>query len=403
MLSGECKHTDFQRYEKSSQGVKTMSHLPPLLYRGSVKNVRGLVSAPELLFEFSDRYSVFDWGEMPDELEGKGIALAQMGRAFFSYLENPKNWKDLSTSQVLHEKFSKEYLDKIFGSKIFQEYCEKGVNHHALLESSDAGPFLKVKNVAVLRPPLKDGKYQYKVYQDKPLNALVPLEIIFRMGLPPGNSLSKRLGKDLTKWRAFGFKEIPEEGEFLATPFIDFSTKLEKGDRYLPYEEAQTIAGLNNTEWTTLLEMAGLVALNLYHFHKKLGLELWDGKIEVAFSDKALNNRSFMLVDSIGIDELRLLYEGKSFSKEFLREVYKKTPWYEFLEVSKKEAAHGAEDFKAICLGKYHSGPEALPKEVKDKAESVYKSYCNTVVQEMGLAAPFPTEFSLKKHTEKYL
>ena len=71
-----------------------MSILPPLLYRGSVKNVRGEVSAESLLFEFSDRYSVFDWGEMPDQLEEKGTALAIMGKSFFSYLENPDNWKE---------------------------------------------------------------------------------------------------------------------------------------------------------------------------------------------------------------------------------------------------------------------------------------------------------------------
>ena len=57
-----------------------MTQLPPVLYRGSVKNVRGEVSAKELLFEFSDRFSVFDWGEMPDALDEKGKTLAVMGK-----------------------------------------------------------------------------------------------------------------------------------------------------------------------------------------------------------------------------------------------------------------------------------------------------------------------------------
>jgi phosphoribosylaminoimidazole-succinocarboxamide synthase len=365
------------------------------------------VSAPELLFEFTDRYSVFDWGEMPDELEGKGMALAQMGKAFFSYLENPKNWQDLLDSKIIHETFSNDYLKKIFSSKNFQQYCEKGLSHHALLDDEQKGAFLKVKNVAVLRPPMEDGIYQYQIYQDKPLNALVPLEIIFRLGLPKGNSLSKRLGKDFIKWKEFGFSEIPNEGEFLKTPFIDFSTKLEQGDRYLTHQEAQRIAGLSDPEWKDLLEMAGLIALNLFFFHHKLGLELWDGKIEVAFSDQSLKQRTFMLVDSIGIDELRLLYQGKSFSKEFLREVYKKTSWYEFLEISKREAAKSGDfdgnDFKAICLSKYHSGPEPLSLENKKKAESVYKSYCNRVLEELDLPKVFSEEFTLKKHMEKYL
>ena len=33
-------------------------------------------------FHFSDRYSVFDWGEMPDHIDGKGAALCLMGSLF---------------------------------------------------------------------------------------------------------------------------------------------------------------------------------------------------------------------------------------------------------------------------------------------------------------------------------
>ncbi|MEM3746657.1 MAG: phosphoribosylaminoimidazolesuccinocarboxamide synthase, partial [Thermoproteota archaeon] len=38
-------------------------------------------------FHFSDRYSVFDWGEMPDQIEGKGAALCLMGSYCFERLE----------------------------------------------------------------------------------------------------------------------------------------------------------------------------------------------------------------------------------------------------------------------------------------------------------------------------
>jgi len=38
-------------------------------------------------FHFSDRYSVFDWGEMPDHIEGKGAALCLMGAYCFERLE----------------------------------------------------------------------------------------------------------------------------------------------------------------------------------------------------------------------------------------------------------------------------------------------------------------------------
>ena len=75
-----------------------MTNLPAILYRGSVKNVRGEVSAKTLVFEFSDRYSVFDWGEMPDQLHEKGKTLAIMGKSFFQFIitqvkDCSKRWK----------------------------------------------------------------------------------------------------------------------------------------------------------------------------------------------------------------------------------------------------------------------------------------------------------------------
>jgi phosphoribosylaminoimidazole-succinocarboxamide synthase len=381
-----------------------MTYLPPLLYRGSVKNVRGEVSSEKLLFEFSDRYSVFDWGEMPDQLDGKGEALALMGSAFFSYLESPSNWRNLFTSEILHDTFSKEYLEALSQSELFKTYCEKGLNHHALISAEEikAGPFLSVKNIQVLRPDLTADGYDYELYKTKPLNALVPLEVIFRLGLAPGNSLTKRLGSDLSKWQSFGFSEIPKNNGLLKSPVIDFSTKLEKGDRYLSYDEAQRIAGLSTKECDKLHQMTHLIALNLFEFHSRIGLELWDGKIEVAFSGTH-PERDFMLVDSIGIDELRLLYKGKSFSKEFLREVYKTSSWYEKLEASKKEALLSGDDFKRICLEKYEASPMKLSEEDKLKAESVYKSYCNEILLTMGEPQAFPREFNLETHSQRYL
>jgi len=64
-----------------------MPELPGLLYKGSVKNVHGVEGRDPYYFSFSDRYSIFDWGEMPDVISGKGEALATMGDLFFRILE----------------------------------------------------------------------------------------------------------------------------------------------------------------------------------------------------------------------------------------------------------------------------------------------------------------------------
>lgn len=39
-------------------------------------------------FIFSDRYSIFDWGEMPNYIENKGKALCILGAYFFEKLED---------------------------------------------------------------------------------------------------------------------------------------------------------------------------------------------------------------------------------------------------------------------------------------------------------------------------
>ena len=71
-----------------------------LVYQGSVKDIYEQGSN-ELIFSFSDRYSVFDWGEMPDQIPQKGECLSLMGRFFFEYLHSPLTWKDWQCSVYL--------------------------------------------------------------------------------------------------------------------------------------------------------------------------------------------------------------------------------------------------------------------------------------------------------------
>ena len=59
---------------------------------GSVKDLEVLKRPSENQmgigrFHFSDRYSVFDWGEMPDTIEDKGTALCFIGAYCFEELQ----------------------------------------------------------------------------------------------------------------------------------------------------------------------------------------------------------------------------------------------------------------------------------------------------------------------------
>ena len=55
-----------------------------LVYTGSVKDL--YKDGNKLVFKYSNRYSIFDWGEMPDEIPHKGEALASMAASFFEHL-----------------------------------------------------------------------------------------------------------------------------------------------------------------------------------------------------------------------------------------------------------------------------------------------------------------------------
>src|SRR5579883_1633017 len=81
-----------------------------LEYEGSVKNVfASPIEANYLWFQFTDDYSVFDWGKMPDKIANKGKSLTLLGAHIFDELAKPEFWADLPQSPHL-KKFSAEYL-----------------------------------------------------------------------------------------------------------------------------------------------------------------------------------------------------------------------------------------------------------------------------------------------------
>ena len=358
-----------------------------LLYRGSVKDIRGVEGQSPYIFEFSDRYSIFDWGEMPDQLKGKGEALAFMAWFFFDFLGNPENWVGWTAPAGLDR------------SGTLRQLRERGLPHHMIgLVSHDMKTLsferevmapsrnLAVHPVAVLRPPslTRDRKivWDYSAYKKRPKNALVPLEVIFRFGVPEGSSLISRTD-DVGYCRDIGLLAPPAVGDRFEAPIVEFSTKLENKDRYLKYAEAAEIAGLVPAEFENLRDMAALVALRLKDCFAAIGVELWDGKVEFAFGEEEKNGvRSFMLVDSIGPDELRLTCGGVQLSKENLRSFYRPTAWCANVERAKALGdERGDKDWRKICTEELNSRPPLLSPAVKERAEMIYKGMSSALAQ----------------------
>jgi len=299
----------------------------------------------EGIFEFSNRYSVFDYGEMPDKIEGKGASLCLISAYFFEKIEE----SGIKT----------HYLGLIEDDKVKR-----------LEELDSATNKMRVKLVRVLRPSGRD----YSIFERERANFLIPLEIIYRNKIPEGSSLLRRVASGEVKPEDFGLKEIKPNMK-LERPIVDFSTKLEDVDRYLSYEEAKKIASLSDEEFEGLKEIVLKIDDLITAEVSKTGLENEDGKIELAFDEE----RRFMVVDAVGTpDECRFSFEGFEVSKEFLRIYYRKTEWYERIKAYK-----GRENWREIV-----GPPPKLDPEVKEAVSELYMALCNEITGRKFFDAP---------------
>ncbi|MBT6325486.1 MAG: hypothetical protein HOJ35_05920 [Bdellovibrionales bacterium] len=357
-------------------------NIPPVIYKGSVKNILADENFSNYIFEFSDRFSVFDWGDMDDQLPEKGKSLAIMAYYLFQYLENPLNWKDPDYEKIV------EYNN--LSKSVYNRLCTHGLNHHCKailskghnsLQEGTYGNYLLVSPVNVIRPHFTQKSWDYNQYKSKPENTLVPLEVIFRFGTPKGSSLFERI-KNNSYCQEIGLKDIPKVGDKFDYPIIEFSTKLEHEDRYISYNEAIEIAGLNIDEFQALKSTAILTAVNLKNLFKKTGIELLDGKLEFAFATKKSNERTFMLVDSIGPDELRLEYNNTPLSKECLRTYYRSSNWFKTITKAKEYSnENNINNWKQTAINKFNATPPSLNPDLQKKISTMYKVLSNELTE----------------------
>ncbi|ADB57727.1 phosphoribosylaminoimidazolesuccinocarboxamide synthase [Archaeoglobus profundus] len=290
-------------------------------------------------FVFSDRYSVFDYGVMPDLIEHKGESLCLISAYFFEKLED----YGIKT----------HYIGLVENGKVKR-----------FDEISKPTNVMRVKLARVVKPEKKNG-YDYSVFRKLKGNFLIPLEVIYRNSIPKGSSLLRRIKEGKVKPEDFGLKEIVE-GMKLEKPIIDFSTKLEDVDRYLSHGEAKEISGLSDEEFERLKEIALKVDEIITSEVSKVGLENEDGKIEFALDEF----RNIIVVDAVGTpDECRFSYEGFDVSKELLREYYRKTEWYERLKEVK-----GKPNWRDIV-----GEPPKLSENVRILASKLYMALCNEI------------------------
>lgn len=331
-----------------------------IIYRGSTKEIS--TRGENLVFHFTDDYSVFDYGKMPESIAKKGKYLTTMAVEWFNILQDPKTYESLTTPP-----FIKSNLDTSFIEKLKKE----GAKTHFIKRLGKRKiEVQKFKVLKVAKNVAKNNEtYDYSSFRSRPTLTTIPLECIFRFGAPQGSSLLER---DPSLEANTQFDEIK----------IEFTTKLEKKDRKLTEAEAIEIAALSKEELQDLKDLIKIYACVLWHKFQSSGLILWDGKFEFAFGKElATNRREIILIDSIGPDELRLTYQGQSLSKEFLRQAYRKTKWYQNWISGEKQT------------------PPKLGKKTIKVAKDIYKSLSLMFFQE-GFTLPEKTLKKLKRSNQ---
>ena len=318
---------------------------------GSVKDLQILNEATKNnlglgRFIYSDRYSVFDWGEMPDEIPNKGASISILGAYFFEKLES----MNIQThyAGIVEDNIAKKLAD-----------------------IKNPSNTMEIKLLRVIKPGLDDITYDYSKYKNEKGGFLIPLEVIYRNFLPPGSSVFKRLKNGEIKPQDLGLDAMPEPNQKLDKPILDVSTKLEITDRYMTWKEAQFISGLSDDELNALLNLTNKINNFITKEFSEISLVNEDGKIEVGFDLK----RNLMLVDVFGtLDECRFTYDGLPVSKEIARIHYRNTKWNQAVEEAKKK---DRQHWKSIC----ELQPEPLTPKLKMLISQIYSGVTNEITK----------------------
>ncbi|UHH24915.1 phosphoribosylaminoimidazolesuccinocarboxamide synthase [Halobacterium noricense] len=337
------------------------------------------------VFEFSDRYSVFDWGEMPDLIPGKGASLCTMGAFNFELLETegvPTHYRGVRAEPRSAERASGERSDP---------RADSDGETVALADADEPPTEMEIALTQVPDLPFEGhdadgtngeaihGGYDYGAYHAAADgNYLVPLEVVFRNSVPVGSSLRKR--RDPGEFD-LDYAEWPEGPVDLPEPVVEFSTKYEEQDRYLSREEADAIAGRASIE--ELEGLARRVNEVVTERAEKVGFTHEDGKIECLYVDGEVQ-----VADVAGtFDENRFAYEGREVSKEVVRQYYKRTDpvWVDAVSTAKAEAdERGVADWRELC----EASPDPLPADLVQATADMYAAGANRYTGHEWFDAP---------------
>ena len=317
-------------------------------------------------FVFTDAYSVFDWGQMPDDVPRKGASLCVMG----AY-----NFEELAAADV-----PTHYRGVVDPTAV-----DAGADPESavvpLAEARTPPTEMAIELTQVPELPYRgpEAGYDYEAYHAAGgQHYLVPLEVVFRNTVPVGSSLRRRatptdVGLEATEW--------PDEPVSLPEPIVEFSTKYEERDRYLSRAEADAIAG--RADVASLEALAQRVNRVVTDRAEATGFTHHDGKIECLYDEGELR-----VADVVGtFDENRFAWNGRGVSKEVVRQWYKRSDptWVEAVSRAKRDVTdRDIDDWRTLCT----ETPEPLPDAVLDAVSTMYAAGANAYTERTWFDVP---------------
>jgi len=258
------------------------------IYAGSVKEVYQVTDSNEVEFLFTDGISVFD-KPIPSQIPCKGESLCRTAVHWFEVAE------------------------------------AMGIQTHFLRQVSPT--CIRVKQVNIIR--------DYNQIGSKTTRYLVPCEFITRYYVA-GSLFDRIKNKDIAL-SEIGYDESSKVsyGDKLPRPFFETTTKLERVDRKIDFDEAVSISGIDKETLTEIKTTILKLDERINEDVARRGLIHVDGKKEFGMDE----NRKLMIVDVFGTADEDRFWDGGRYShhecvemsKEVVRQYYRKTGYKDAL------------------------------------------------------------------------
>jgi phosphoribosylaminoimidazole-succinocarboxamide synthase len=289
-----------------------------LIYAGSVKEMYQVPGKKEIEFQFTDKISVFD-KPISSEIPHKGETLCRTAVHWFTLLQ------------------------------------EMGIKTHYIEMISPCR--IRVKQVDIMR--------DYDQITAGTTNYLVPCEFITRWYV--AGSLHDRLEKGSITAQELGWKEDKEihYGDKLPLPVFETTTKLERVDRKIDFDEAIRISGIDEATLNTIRETILRIDERINDDVATRGLIHVDGKKEFGIDE----NRNLMVLDVFGTADEDRFWDA---------EKYAGGEWVELSKEVVRQYYRGIGYKDALYTAREKGEPEPdIPPLPDDMIEHVSEVYCN--------------------------